>query len=114
MTLYEFKKYFRKFLENSRVNLGRKDTKTRKDFINEAIDKLDCLSDDDKCDKQINDTPLEDRVMMIKPTSKTTGLNAGKGVTAMTSSESMRADEQLNRSPFSQEKTKKVKKKGKK
>ena len=101
------------FLENSTINLGRKGTKTRQQFMQMARQKLDfyALGGFDKSDfKDCNDKPddtsqpttnsMDDRIVCIKPKDSRKVLDVGKGVHAMTPSESMRADEQLNRSPF--------------
>jgi len=44
-----------------------------------------------------------DRIIKIMPVNNDRSLNIGKGVSAMTPSESARADEQLNRSPYKSE-----------
>lgn len=105
MTFDEFKADFRVFLENSTVNLGRKTAKTRQEFIVVAMYKFDAF-DKQAEDDQVSEvypkkpTPMSGSVMCIKPRDKNKGLDVGKGVHSMTPSESMRADEQLNRSPF--------------
>lgn len=104
----KFRKDFFTFFENSTVNLGRKTTKTRKAFINTAKAKFDAffiastvISDDveQKNDKQAS-TKKSESIICLKPKDRKKTLDIGKGVHAMTSTESMRADEQLNRSPF--------------
>ena len=106
MTLSKFKKDFMKFLNDSTVNLGRKNTKTRKDFMDQASAKFDKFASsknevkDEVKDEKANSGHLSDRVMRIKPSDPKKALDAGKGVVAMTASESARADEQLGRSPY--------------
>ena len=105
MTLNEFKVHFLKFLKSSTVNLGRKTSKTRQIFIDEATKKFDdfMIQDVDKdCspDSKSKLQHMNSSVMRIKPKDRKRALDIGKGVHAMTSSESMRADEQLNRSPY--------------
>lgn len=106
MTFDEFKQDFLAFLENSTVNLGRKKTKTRQMFLYDAIAKFVSFESNSE---QMSDTvekrtevpkPMSGSVIRIKPKDKKMSLDIGKGVHAMTSSESARADEQLNRSPF--------------
>ncbi len=112
MTFDEFKSDFLAFLENSTVNLGRRATKTREVFLAEAAAKFDTLIDDsDQVDEVVEKTSknehlLSGSVMRIKPEDPKKALNIGKGVHAMTSSESARADEQLDRSPFTDRKGK--------
>jgi hypothetical protein len=120
MTFDKFKKDFITFLENSTVNLGRKTAKTRNEFIKAAVAKFDVFSssrikprnvfvvDEKKKEEKVND-PMDDRVVRIKPQDKDKALDIGKGVHAMTGSNSMRADEELNRSPFGTKTEKKVK-----
>jgi hypothetical protein len=111
MTLDEFKADFLRFLEGSNVNLGRKTTKTRQVFLDEATAKFESFSkscgnidtnqDKTKKKKKKEKNPLSGSVKCIKPKDPKKGLSVGKGVHAMTPGESMRADEQLDRSPFS-------------
>lgn len=108
MTFDEFKVDFIAFLHNSTVNLGRKNTKTRQTFLDIASQKIDAFAtNDDIIDDDNSINPLNKSVMMIKPKDKRKSLNVGKGVHSMTASESLRADEQLNRSPYSQKNSKK-------
>lgn len=102
-----FKKDFLAFLNGSTVNLGRRTAKTRQKFIDEAIAMVDSLRDNfivaEICPEEepkVFPKPTSGSIICMKPTQKSKALNAGKGVHAMTSSESMRADEQLNRSPY--------------
>jgi len=107
MTFDEFKKEMRDFLEESSVNLGRKDAKTKQQFINQVIKMIDIFYKQARKPNR-DKTPRtstkpesrvsNDRIMVLKPKSK--NLDIGKGVHSMTQSESMRADEELNRSPF--------------
>jgi hypothetical protein len=110
MTFDEFKKDMKDFLEMSSVNLGRKDAKTKQQFVNQVIKMIDVFykqarkPNREKREKTPR-TSIEpesrvsnDRIMVLKPKSKS--LDIGKGVHSMTQSESMRADEELNRSPF--------------
>jgi hypothetical protein len=115
MTFDEFKANFRIFLENSTVNLGRKTTKTRQVFIKEAMAKIDAFGENflvaelcstDK-DKQSASNSMDDRIICIKPKDSNKALDVGKGVHAMSPTESMRADEQLNRSPYGNKSNKK-------
>jgi len=111
MTFDEFKADFLKFLENSTVNLGRKTAKTRRVFINEAAARFDefvsgaVVEQEEKTPSK--PSPMSGSVMRIKPADSRKGLDVGKGVHAMTYPEAMRADEQLNRSPYGQKKGKK-------
>lgn len=110
MTFDKFKKDFFVFLESSTVNLGRKTSKTRKEFMNTARMKFDAFILDrvhHPCDDVVK--PKKDKsvpsktnknIICIKPKNRNKALDVGKGVHAMTPTESMRADEQLNRSPF--------------
>ncbi len=112
MTFDEFRVDFFEFLEGSNVNLGRKTAKTRLSFIktakarfysfeNNLITKT-CDSNEIKSPKPVNDS-----ILCIKPRDKNRALDIGKGAHAMTSSESMRADEELDRSPYGNNKGKK-------
>ncbi|KKN98963.1 hypothetical protein LCGC14_0142080 [marine sediment metagenome] len=113
MTASKFKAKLLRFLEDSTVNLGRKTTKTRQVFLSDISAILDSFlsSQEDmseqtekpKKDKKKKSKPnhMDDRLVCLKPKNKAIALNAGKGVHAMTPSESQRADEQLGRSPFS-------------
>ena len=111
MTFEEFREDFHKFLQTATVNLGRKTAKTRVEFIIKAMDKIEkygnTIVDDTiekstqkKRKKQKKVEAMDDRVKCMKPKDSRRALNIGKGVTSMTASESARADEQLNRSPF--------------
>lgn len=111
MTFNAFKKDLMIFLKASTVNLGRKKANTRKVFIDTVVKKLDDFAKGEeittinKKDKSVK--PLDKSVIRIKPKDLNRSLSVGKGVHAMTASESMRADEQLNRSPYSQQNDKK-------
>ncbi len=104
MTLHEFKVSFLTFLENSNVNLGRRKTKTRISFLQEAMGRFDAFESDkdavDMGDKGSDTTPDTKSVMRIEPNDRKKALDVGKGVHSMTASESARADEQLGRSPY--------------
>ena len=108
MTFDKAKKEFMEFLELSNVNLGRKTTKTRKVFFVEVEQKLEALRELAKAEKttkeiaqkKVKKTPMSGSVKCIKPKDSKRGLSLGKGVHAMTSSESARADEQLGHSPY--------------
>jgi len=112
MTLDKFRKDFLEFLENSTVNLGRRTSKTRQEFMikaNGMFDKfvassrptIEPAEESKKAKKNKTATDdMNDRVMCIKPKDKRKALDGGKGVTTMTASESQRADEQLGRSPY--------------
>ncbi len=109
----EFKTDFLRFLDSSTVNLGRKTAKTRLLFMEMAKSKLDFFGENfilaETCDS--NETkspkPVNDSILCIKPKDKNRALDIGKGAHAMTSSESMRADEELDRSPYGNNKGKK-------
>ncbi len=111
MTFDEFRKDFMIFLHGSKVNLGRSKTKTRDVFFEIVNAKLDAFEEQisnnktrvDKKKKSIPN-PMDDRIICIKPTNSNKALDAGKGVCAMTPSESARADEQLGRSPYTNKK----------
>lgn len=119
MTFDEFKADFCEFLKCSTVNLGRKKTKTRQVFLDEAEARFDAFGDNfivaETCDSDVEieektpppTSPMGKSVLCIKPKDRNKALDIGKGVHAMTSSESMRADEQLNRSPYGSKKKKK-------
>ena len=103
MTFDKFKKDFIEFLEASTVNLGRRTAKTREEFIVEAKRKFDAFSRDDNDKPVVEKEPrkdMSDRVLRIQPTDRKKALDVGKGVHAMTASESQRADEQLGNSPY--------------
>jgi len=112
MTFEEFATDFLAFLDSSNVNLGRKGTKTREAFLAQAEKRFRTFGDDHQLVvEQVGDQsekdkvepptdPLEGKVMRIKPSDPRRALDVGKGVHAMTPSESARADEQLNRSPY--------------
>lgn len=105
MTFDEFKAEFRVFLEDSTVNLGRKTAKTRLAFIDAAIAKFDaidpeCVVESETAEKEEVTDSMGDRVLCIKPKNRNKVLDTGKGVHSMTPGESLRADEQLNRSPY--------------
>jgi len=111
MTFDEFKTDFFAFLKSSTVNLGRRTAKTRNKFLKDAAKKFDFyggFNEDGFIEiiNEVNDlqkltaNPVNDRVICIKPKSSRRGLNVGKGVSAMTPGESMRADEELGHSPF--------------
>jgi hypothetical protein len=115
MTFDKFRKDFFEFLENSTVNLGRKTAKTRQEFISKANDMFDTFASASQPTAEPAAKPkktkkgekdkitienMSDRVLCIKPTDRRKALDGGKGVTTMTASESQRADEQLNRSPY--------------
>lgn len=105
MTFDEFKTDFFVFLESSTVNLGRKTAKTRKEFISQARAKFKTFSGAPlECGPAVKKeqitNPVNDRILCIKPTGDNRALSVGKGAHAMTSAESMRADEELGRSPF--------------
>ena len=107
MTFKKFKKDLLEFVGNSTVNLGRKTTKTRTEFLKEIESKCMAFETDDVKkvvakvtkgkEKKSSDS---DRLICMKPKDKKRALDAGKGVYAMTGSESQRADEELNRSPY--------------
>jgi hypothetical protein len=96
-------------LENSNVNLGRKTSKTKKALIEKIRAKFDLATS-----KKPN-TPtdikkknyMDDRVKCMKSNDRRKILDIGKGVTAMTPTESARADEQLGRSPYTNKKKEK-------
>jgi len=102
MTFDEFKKDFLMFLSDSRVNLGRLTSMTRRKFLSTAEEKFESFVPKDNETPQ-PDSPVaakNDRLVCLKPKQGSGTLNIGKGVHAMTPSDSMRADEQLGRSPF--------------
>lgn len=110
MTFDKFKEGFLAFLSTSNVNLGRLDSKTRAGFLDQAEAKFDeFLADLDDSDNEPKTTGgMSDRILCIKPKDKRRGLDIGNGVKSMTASESQRADEQLNRSPYSKKGNKDV------
>lgn len=106
MTFKKFRKDIFTFLDNSTVNLGRKTSKTRKAFMDTIGTKFDAfvsvpIFDDVVEPKKNKSVPSENKnIICIKPKNRNKALDVGKGVHAMTPTESMRADEQLNRSPY--------------
>ena len=111
MTFDEFKKDFIDWLTDSTVNLGRRQTKTRDQFLETAAKRFDFYNEfgfdydssgtvPEQSSQPQKTNPMDDRLVRIKPKDSRKGLDMGKGVHAMTPSESQRADEQLNRSPF--------------
>jgi hypothetical protein len=113
MTFEQFGKDLVAFLTESTVNLGRKTTKTRQVFLSTIQGKLDSFLSEqgepeapelpkisvEKDYKPKN--PMDDRLVCLKPKNPRRALDVGKGVTAMTPGESMRADEETGGSPFS-------------
>lgn len=106
MTFDEFKKDFFMFLKNSTVNLGRRATKTRQAFLDEAAARFyEYESGADQVDDSVKEqpeisSPTSGSILRIKPADKRRALDVGKGVHAMTSSESGRADEERNHPPM--------------
>lgn len=103
MTFEEFRVSFIAFLQDSKVNLGRRGTKAKACFFEEVEAKFDeCqnsfLTPSNK--PRPKRVSRRDEVLCVKPKDSRKALDMGKGVHAMTASESARADEQLNRSPF--------------
>ena len=113
MTFKEFKSNFIKFLEDSNVNLGRRTSKKRQKFLGSAskmfndYDKQPESVPDSSVNEQSNTSPTHKSVIRIEPNSRKRALDVGKGVHAMTPSESMRADEQRNHPPVVAKKEKK-------
>lgn len=116
MTLDEFKIDLLAFLQGSTVNLGRQGTKTRQIFMDDVGAKFNAFADSRVKPREVFNVdeekkpaknPMANSVKCIKPTNSRRALDVGKGVHAMTSSESMRADEELNRSPYSSKKKEK-------
>jgi len=115
MTFNKFKKDLLKFLRESNVNLGRSNTKTKKEFLDTVKKMLDNLvspsSKEVVKDERQNDqsdggttnffSPNDDRIMKITPKKTNNGMDIGKGAHGMTQNEAILADEQLNRSPLS-------------
>ena len=106
MTFDQFGKDLLEFLAESTVNLGRKTTKTRRAFLDTVQGKLDSfLSEQEEAKSDVATdnkpkNPLDDRLVCVKPKNPRRALDVGKGVTAMTPSESMRADEETGGSPY--------------
>ena len=104
MTFKQFKKDILEFIEDSTVNLGRKNTQTRSKFIEGIKSRLTAFETDNgkKVVAKVEEkkSPDSDRIICMKPKDKKRALDAGKGVVAMTASESQRADEELGRSPY--------------
>jgi len=102
MTFDEFRIDFMDFLSSANVNLGRLNSKTRERFLEQANGKFEELvaSLEEPSEEPKTTENLKGRVLCIKPTDSRRALDIGKGVKGMTASESARADEQLNRSPF--------------
>ena len=113
MTFDKFKADFLTFLENSTVNLGRRNTKTRQAFLSQAYEMFKVYDElniqAEICNtakppkvntKEPKPDPMNDRVLRIPPNDGVGSLNIGKNVHAMTSDESARTDEELGRSPF--------------
>lgn len=107
MTFKKFKKDLLEFVRNATVNLGRKTTKTRTEFLKEIESKCTAFETDDgkkvvaKVAKEKEEKSSDsDRLVCMRPKDKKRALDAGKGVVAMTGFESQRADEELGRSPY--------------
>ncbi len=109
MTFDEFRSNVLALIQGSNVNLGRKQAKTRIDFINLIMNQIDDFGQTEILDKKISNkkkktkdgkNSMDDRVLCVTPKDKTAALNVGKGVHAMTSGQSRAADEQLGRSPY--------------
>lgn len=107
MNFNDLKQEIRTFLENSNVNLGRKNAKTRKDFIEFILKRMDDLEQSDCCHPNTEENMIKEedstdnRLLCLKPGDPRAALSMGKGVHAMTPGQSRVADEQLNRSPYS-------------
>jgi len=102
MTFNKFKSKVIKFLEESNVNLGRKKSKTREAFL-DSVEKMFDKFEEQPVKKQESPkkkNPMEGSVLKITPKDPRKALDVGKGVHAMTPTESARADEQLGRSPY--------------
>lgn len=107
MVFNEFKEKLLQFLTTSNVNLGRREAKTRNDFINEITCMLEKFGKfgrmkpiklrNDPKDKPV---VMKGSILRMDSDNSNNNLDIGKGVHSMTASESMRADEQLGRSPF--------------
>jgi len=106
VTFKKFQKDLLKFVGSSTVNLGRKTTKTRAEFLKEiesmctAFEADGVKKDVVVVEKEEEKLDQSDRLVCMKPKDKRRALDAGKGVVAMTASESQRADEELGRSPY--------------
>ena len=104
MTFKRLKKDVLSFVGNSKVNLGRKNTLTRDQFLKRLESILTAFETDDGkkvvVKTEEKKSPDSDRLICMKPKDKRRALDAGKGVVAMTGSESQRADEELGRSPY--------------
>lgn len=119
MIFDQFKVDILQLLQSSNVNLGRKNTKTRQELLDAIANKFDTCrdyftiaerrptdkkqnknADSSVSDEQITKPSKKKDIMRIKPADSNRVLDVGKGVKAMTPSESQRADEQLNRSPY--------------
>ena len=106
MTLDEFRQQLIDFIDNSTVNLGRKKTNSRAVFLEKIRAMFDDYSAEESPEieeKTQNTHNMNDRILVLKPEDRRKALDMGKGVHAMTPTESMRADEQLNRSPYSRD-----------
>lgn len=110
MTFKKFKKDLLEFVGKSTVNLGRKNTKTRTKFLQEIKSKCTAFETDDgkKVVVEVEEKKSGDgdRLVCMRPKDKRRALDAGKGVVAMTGSESQRADEELGRSPYAEKQKK--------
>lgn len=110
MTFKKLKKDVLSFVGNSKVNLGRKNTLTRDQFLKRLESILAAFEIDDgkkvvvKVEEKKSDD--SDRLICMKPKDKKRALDGGKGTVMMTGSESQRADEELGRSPYSNEQKK--------
>ena len=108
MTFNKFKEELRQFLEDANVNLGRKNSKTRQNFNKTVMNKIQTYHEQTKQKpskvQEIEQKDESDRILVLKPKNRRQLLDIGKGVHAMTPSESQRADEQLNRSPYTKNK----------
>lgn len=102
MTFDEFRADLLTFIDESTVNLGRKGTKPRQIFMDTVAAKFDTFINGTSVQTEDESVPnpMNGSVLCIKPHDPRRVLDVGKGVHGMTPSESMRADEQLNRSPY--------------
>jgi len=97
MTYNQLKKQVMEFVDQAKVNLGRSGTSTRQKFLDDLSVILDSYDEENTSDKPEKQKDIK----VLKPNAKSKRLMTGKGVAAMTGSESQRADEEMGRSPFS-------------
>jgi len=106
VTFDEFKNDLLTFIGCSNVNLGRKTSQTRNEFLKEIDNKFNefVSHTENHSSVDVQSKGMERSVLCNMPTKRNRIVDPKSGIAIMTPGESMRADEQLNRSPFGKKK----------